>query len=384
MKYLILLFFLCTATATTAQDSTYKDIAAARLRLKTAFQNDDHAEAGLWMDSLARMGNEFRVALSWDERWLLYYWTESFGNLFEEVSGFDDTRRAVEAWKRQPAKDSLFEVIDKYLYEERFRYFNSIQRAFLSGEEKAFAVLQLEYLLRLNAGDETEFANKIDTFIAKFPSSRYNNYLRSIRPSIYKTLNKGWTLSAGLINGSLRGELEQNFDQAWGLDLIMGYWQDRWSFLADVAYLGSGVKRDLYRGDVFWPKNESVTVVSVEAALGYDVVNSKKLRLFPTLGINFRSWGPSTPSDEDEDNPTYYDKFRSRSFNGVYALNADLKMKRQENSNYETGKGSYHGFRLRVGYQQRLIYSPSWDVMQGNLFFFALHYNYFGYNVAKK
>jgi hypothetical protein len=366
-----------------SQDSMRISLPQARFQLQEAFQNDDPARVGLWMDSLVRMSTDLQVALSWDERWLLYYWTESYGNLFEEVADFTEKKRAMESWKRQPPKDSLFEVIDRYIYKERHRYFNSIQTAFLNAEEKAFAVLQLEYLLRLNADDEKGTASKIDVFSQKFPASRFNDYLRSIRPVIYKQSNSGFHFSGGLISASLRGNLDYNFRQAWGGDFTLGYWKKRWNALCDVAILGSKVKRDLYYQNDLWPRDEPVTAFMIGVQGGYDLINNGKLRFFPTIGLNFRGWGPSEPDEEEDPNPPYYANFNDNSLNGVFALNADVKLKTQKKADAEAGKGSYHGFRIKVGLQQR-IKSPSWNQLDGNLFFFALHYNFFAYKIDRK
>ena len=165
MKHLVALLFIFHTGFVHAQERTVANkaaaIAAVRSELKTAFLTDDPAAAALWMDSLARLEDPLFVALAWDERWLLYYWTEAYGNLFAEAMGLDANARAQLSWKIQAPRDSLFEWIDYSLNERRFELFDRINRAFLTEDEKVFAVLQLEYLLRLET-DEKQKSAKIE------------------------------------------------------------------------------------------------------------------------------------------------------------------------------------------------------------------------------
>ena len=125
-------------------------IASTRQELLGAFLNDDPAGAALWRDSLMRLEDSTHTALVWDERWLLYYWEESYGNLFDEAIRLDVAERQRLATKKSPPRDSLFDWLDRTLYESRFQVYEKIGRGFLSEEEKQFALLELDYLLRLN------------------------------------------------------------------------------------------------------------------------------------------------------------------------------------------------------------------------------------------
>lgn len=116
-----------------------EQIAAARQALKTSFLDNDPAAATLWMDSLARLEDDVFTGLVWDERWLLYYWLETYGNLTDEAANFDASERERSTWKIQPPRDSLFETIDAALYDKRYDLFTQISRSFLNEEERAFA-----------------------------------------------------------------------------------------------------------------------------------------------------------------------------------------------------------------------------------------------------
>lgn len=87
---LLLLFFYCFFSPLAfSQVSKATHIANARKELIISFQQDDPAGTSLWMDSLARLEDEVYAGLLWDERWLLYFWLEAYGSVFDEAARFD-------------------------------------------------------------------------------------------------------------------------------------------------------------------------------------------------------------------------------------------------------------------------------------------------------
>jgi hypothetical protein len=84
---------------------------------------DDPAAAGLWIDSLSKLENRYYTGLSWDERWLLYYWTENYGALLSEAAQLGAAERYALSEKVQPPADSLFEITDSLMYARRYESF---------------------------------------------------------------------------------------------------------------------------------------------------------------------------------------------------------------------------------------------------------------------
>jgi hypothetical protein len=198
---------------------------------------DDPAGASLWIDSLSRLEDAQYAGLIWDERWLLYYWTESYGTLLAEVGSFSEEQRALQSWKIQPPKDSLFEWIDLTINERRFDLFNSIRSAFLNEEEKAFTTLLLEYLLRMNH-DEEEWANRLQAFEDRYPSSKYRAFVKSIKPVILKPSSQALGISGGFMAGNWTDQLERNLDIPYALQFDLYFWNKRWNYLWQAILFG--------------------------------------------------------------------------------------------------------------------------------------------------
>ena len=84
-----------------------------------------------------------------------------------------------------------------------------------------------------------------------------------------------------------------------------------------------------------------------------------------------------------EELPVYYDSFQLLEGHLGASLTADIKLFRDNYVNWGLPKGSYNGFRVRVGYNW-LNFGDGIPALDGNLFYFTFGYNVFGYRAAKK
>jgi hypothetical protein len=354
-----------------------------RLELKNAFQTNDPASTGLWLDSLTRLNNEVYVTINWDERWLLYYWSENFGAVLSEAAEFGAHERTLEAYKVPAPNDSLFEIIDAAVLEKRFDIFQSIRHAFLNDEEKAFATLLLEYLLRLNNNEE-DWADRLDNFMDKFPSSKYNYFINSVKPSILKPANKAFGFSGSFLSGTWSGELDRSVKPLFAGQIDAYYWVARWNVLGSFVFGGPRIARDISDGIEIWPKNDPTTFINFSLELGYDIINNQKVRIFPAIGGAIASLKPPSPDEESEEEPPpYYDNFTFFEGHLTTSLTADAKLFSKNYKNWDTPKGSYHGIRLKVAYNW-LNFKGQNQQLAGNLFYVSVGYNFFAFREAKK
>jgi hypothetical protein len=268
------------------------------------------------------------------------------------------------------------------MLERRYTTFQSIQRAFLNEEEKAFTTVLLEYLLRLNQNEE-EWAERLEAFEQRYPSSRFLNFVRSVKPHILKPTHRAFGIYGGLSHGSWRGQLERTLRPYWGFDVGLYYWQNRWNTTLAATFGGCRLARDFGAGNEIWPKGSTASLWKVGLEVGYDILSTPKLRVFPAVGAYVSGFGPMEPSDEDEENPEYYANFEYLEGHLAASLTADLKLFTTNYQVWDTPKGSYHGVRLQVGYH-RLRYGRSAAIMQGDAFFFTLAYQFFAFQAAKK
>lgn len=387
MKYFLftLLFNITSLFAAAQTDSVStglsagEKIVAARKELITSFLAEDYVSTGLWMDSLRNLENIEYIGLVWDERWLLYYWTESYGNLFEEVANFSEMERTIDDLRNQPPQDSMFEWLDFVLHERRFDMFQSIQKAFLNEEEKAFTTLLLEYLLRLEH-DEAEWAARLETFLKRYPDSRFGNYISYIKPKIKKRPENpvGFGLDFLLTQGNWRDQLERTLRPAFGVDFGIMLWQKRWSYMFRMVFTGQKLGRDIERapGDV-WPKGESSSYLTPSLDVGFAIINKPKFRCSPSVGVGFATLKPTTIEDDDGNTISEYPGFTFRS--GVFntSLSFDVKLHEIDESEvFENSAKGYGAIRARMGYRWMNLGKKN-PILVGDTFFFAIGYAFF-------
>lgn len=393
----ILPALLCSVALSAQSDSLPKvdikqRISVARQYLFTALQADDLAEAALWRDSLMHFEDSTHVGLVWDERWLFYFWEGTYGNLFDEVVRFDARERQRLADKIPPPKDSLFEWLDRNLYEKRFDLYENIGRGFLSEEEKQFALIELDYLLRLNQQEQIsgEWNKRLGAFLKRYPESRFQNYIRSnlysestpSATSYQVNKNRGFSIDLLLLSGRWRGELETTLRSPYGMDLGFAYWQNGWSFNLRCMFGWQKLVRPVYQDGFEWPKGDLSILITPSLELGYDLVNRPKVRVFPMVGAGLSILKPPG-ADEESDNPPpdYYSNFLYAKGHLGSSLNADVKLKLFDGYDLEnTPDNSYLSIRLRLGYNW-LYWGNENPALQGNMFFFAVGVNIFGHTL---
>jgi hypothetical protein len=361
----------------------YQLIGHARQVLGQAFASDDPAGASLWMDSLARLEDDRYVGLVWDERRLLYFWEGAYGNLFEEAAGFDPQKQASLAEKTQPPEDTLFKLIDLTLYSRRFDLFQDIRKAFLTTEERAYATLELENLLRLNS-DKEAWNAKVDSFLRHFPNTRFKNDLSGTRLEILRPAKYGFSLYLLFDSGTWNGALTQSMTPLFGADFGLTYWNKRFNAGINMEIGADKVGHDIFVGTNKWPKGDPASFLQVEAELGYDVVNTSRLRVFPTIGGGYTSLKPTEKTDDDGNNllPDYYESFKFSGAHLLFALTTDLKFTFARAEEYGIPKGSYNGLRVKCGYKPMFLGKKN-HALEGGMFFVSIGYTFFSYGMVK-
>lgn len=358
-----------TDSIPTRADSIY----SCRQNLLQAFASDDRLNTQFWLDSLQRLEDAEHLALQWDERWLLYFWLDNYGPLFQEVARFSSILEAETWYKAPPPPDSLFKQMDLKLFENQAYLFDQIRQAWLSTEERAFATLLLNYLLRLSLEEPaaSEFDAQLNGFLKKFPNSKFRPF---IIERMYNTRQPGpWAIGLDLLflQGNWSGNLERTLRPLFGVDIGLSYWRKGWNLAARLAAGGQKLDRDVEQNRYLWTTGEQSTFFALELETGFDVINTSRLRMFPCLGGGFSSIHP--PQNEDDPNPDYYDNFRFNGWHLGAAIQADIK--------FNMGKGnvatSYHGVRVRLGHRW-LNLSEGNPALEGNQFYIAVGYALFG------
>lgn len=359
-------------------------IASARDELLASFLADDPAGALLWRDSLMRLEDSSHAALVWDERWLLYYWEEAYGSLFDEVVRFDEVERQRLAGKLPPPADSLFIWLDNVLYERRFELYEKISRGFLTEEEKQFALLELDYLLRLNQSEQAsgEWNKRLDAFLKVHPESRFRSYINA---NLYTTgqaagsrpikTDRGLNIDLLFTSGRWRDQLERTLKTPYGFDVGLAYWVKRWNFGVRCMFDWQKLSKAVIHNGFEWPESDPTVFIAPSLDLGFSVVKNDKLTVFPSVGAGLSILKPPAV-DEETDNPPpdYYSEFSFVKGLLSAALTADVKLMTFD----EQEENISLGVRIRFGYN-RLYFGGANPALRGDMFFFSVGVNLSGY-----
>jgi hypothetical protein len=350
----------------------YTLIKGARQELLTSFLNNDLGTALIWVDSLTGMENEKYASLAWDERWLIYLWEEAYGNLFEGVAAFDDQTRYLNSFKIQPPADSLYEWLDYVMYAQRYEMFGKLSKGFLTEEERVFTSLMIEYLLRLNT-DASDWNDRTNAFLKKFPSSRFNAFLKTTQTRVLKPTQSAWNLDILFQSGNWQNELERSFNPLYGIDFGITYSKKRWNYGVHMTIAGTKLARDIEEKTYLWPKKDAANFLAPELEVGYDIVNTKKIRVFPSIGGGL-SVLKAPAGTEQNPLPDYYTNFDFRRGYWLGSLTTDIKLRIKHPEALEAPEGSYQGIRLRLGYRKMYLGNIN-PYLKGDLFFFSVGYN---------
>lgn len=358
--------------------SRSEKIADTRWDLQYNFEQNDVSGVAFWLDSLTHLSNEEYTAIAWDERWLLYLWMGAYGNLLEEVAEMNRNTLALEAEKIQAPEDSLFEIIDRTLYDNRFELFQRVKDGFLTEEERLATFLLIEYLLRLQVDKKDAYNSAVEAFIKRYPGSRYNPFLRTTLYFVYKPdLQQGFSLDLSFTYGAWRGALERHLAPFYGLEFGMAYWRKRVNYGLRFGIGGTKLRRDIEQNGFFWLKDESATVWYLDLDAGYDIINNQKLRVYPAITGGISRCAAEQPS-EDNDVPDYYQNFRFFSASWGAALHFDVKFKLTKPEPGETGSYSYNAVRLKVGWR-RSYWGRDNNKLAGDMLYLSVGFSPFWY-----
>jgi hypothetical protein len=98
--------------------------------------------------------------------------------------------------------------------------------------------------------------------------------------------------------------------------------------------------------------------------------------VFPSVGFGFGLLKPTEPDEDEAELPDYYSFFNFKEFHLAAAITTDIKLFNTANTDWDAPKGSYHGIRLKLGWNG-LNFGAKNDYLRGELLYLAVHYNLF-------
>ena len=388
----LLLLLLCLGWEASAQvDSIIQDIqqhltqiALCRHEVKASFLQQDTQSGQFWMDSLQRLDDTVFAATIWDERWMLYYWLGDYSHLLQDVRTHTRTKREEESYRYSMADDSIFNLLDPWLYDHREQVMEKIDREVTSGEERAFLRLHLEYLLRMNTeNDAKQLQDKrIRAFANIYSNSKYLPFLRAFVYDGTMLGNHAIDLDIGMMQGNWTDELERTLNPLVGLQVGLAYWTHRVNLQANFNYGRTRLDRPVFVGTNEWPKDDKASYFDISFELGYDLVDKDRIRIFPSVGMGGSFLHPPDPEEGADPLPVYYSDFYFNQISYTAAITTDLKFRSEYDQSPEK-QFNYYGIRLKAGYRN-LNFGKKNDSLAGNMVFFAASFNIYSRQSTKK
>ena len=295
MKRSILIIALLFVTAFSAfaqieneiQQSKKEKIAKGRAYLLEKFLDRDYDKVREIKDYLLELEDENYCALSPIELWHTLFWTKEFDALTTDFRGFDSTRYETFKNKVKPEPDQLNEQLSRRCIEDEHLIRFNLQEAQLSAEDFDFLMLFLDWDLKpYNRDNQEEWNTKSDRFLANYPNSDYEWFVRHIiRVKIVED-GSGWGMGFGACSALATGNFHRPIAGiCWDLDFFIKKWDLCFSFNA----LYSQTKVDQVYGNFgnVYAKGKECDYLSLDVVLAYPVYEGKSLKISPFLGVGW-------------------------------------------------------------------------------------------------
>ena len=285
------------------------------------------------------------------ENWYLLYWTKDYNGLLKTIPLTLQSRVSYQQ-KIKPPEDLLLKKLIKKTRESILALQADIQSSDLAQMDKDFLSLHLKYTA--TAGHENQpdtdslntFAN---TFLAAYPNSKYEEFVREnirfqLAPSKW-----GFTFEFFSGYGVLTGDLKKSFNNPIPLGIAFDIYYKNW-VLYLRNYIGiSKTKIDIPYSKGVWMKGLSANIFVPEASIGYVLLDNKKLKLAPFVGFGGTDITP-TENEIKKDPDLKNAEFKMTKTYSV-GFNTDIKFGRSKMSMLSYGREESYGFlRLRYTY----------------------------------
>jgi len=326
-------------------------ISKARRLLLDSFMADDLDKVEEVKDYLLKEVEDANyVALFPAEHWLILYWTEEYDELLLSLQEFDRDIYTGMEHKILPSQDVMYESLQgkSLVWEEKLEW--KLRNSALSEEEKDFLRLNLAWML--DDGSQPEalegLNQRADIFLESYPGSTYENFVR--QELRYKYVPSDWGLGMEFFTGygMFSGELADWFSNtgAFGMGIDGEY--DKLTLSLRIAgWIGTTGKDISNEQGMLWKKGEAALTFIGEAALGYTVLETDRIKLSPFGGIGVTEI--SAPEDDLNTNPDLEHLIVGPDV--TYSLGATLDYKLGlETGELVENKKTYWFLRLRYAY----------------------------------
>lgn len=287
---MLILFSTATAFAQIEKEidqSKSEQIRKGREYLLEKFLDRDYDKVKEIKDYLLGLETDDYKALALFELWHILFWTQEFDALTESFRQIDSAFAANQEKTVIPPLDQLRgQLYRRGVEDEHLLRFN-LQEAQLPAEDEAFLNLYLDWDLKQLTPENIEKCNELaDAFLAQYPNSDYEWFVRHMIRKVYVDKDWGWGMGFDLCSGLSTGKFSRpiaglglsldlfyrKFDFMLGYEVVFG------KTVVDVPYSINSVPE-------IYPKGSRSNTVVWYATIAYPVLEKKRLCLAPFVGV---------------------------------------------------------------------------------------------------
>lgn len=321
------------------------------------------------------------IAFSPIEKWYICYLTGQYSQVLSDVRQFEIFLSNDE--RRVPTFDALFSEVTAKVKYDRLKIQQEINASSHSVMEKAFLVLNLDYLTEdERTGSQESVNDACNGFMALYPNSEFEPFIRKYLRYQYKFSN--WAYSGELFTGYgvFTGDLSNKFTNPvhLGLSAELSY---KKLILFLRIYGGFGLTRDaIMFPQGTWAKSAQTSVTVPEASLGYKVYTNRVVEVAPFAGISSIHIGPTT---EDKKKYPEYQHVGFQTLSYSAGVNMDLKLPRSEYVGMfrVSSRQGYTFIRVRYAYIHQLPEQKN-SMFTGNLHSLTIGIGLFGRRAVRE
>lgn len=285
------------------EDTTAVTIKKGRKLLLESFQKNDRSKVQQIITYLTKqVENEDYLALYPIEQEMINYWLGQYNEVDSEVQKYTDFYLTKNEKKLRPQTDLLFEKIKAYMKDHEKEQISQIERSKLSEEQKSFLKINLTFLssdYKRSAPLQDTLNDLTSDFIAKYPHSKYETYLREQIRWAFKPSKWGYGFEFFTGYGVFTKTLSQQFQNSIPIGVAFEFMYKKYAlYLRD--YIGfSHIKEDLPFQAATWSKGKQARVYLPELSVGYVCTKSDKLKVIPFVGISSTDITPTSKDQSD-------------------------------------------------------------------------------------
>ncbi|MDD4968246.1 MAG: hypothetical protein PHT07_02335 [Paludibacter sp.] len=341
-------------------------------------------EAYLYLNN--KVSDENYAAFNSFEQIYLGVLTKNYSFSLKEILRIDSISKLETLTRRKTQIKPNEDQLSGKLAENSFIYlqnmYKNIEASTLSAVDKSMLTLILNDIFKENNPKgslemkdkvQEEINKQCDSFLASYPHSIYEHYVRNyirfiVGPSDY---GFGMDFSIGYANaGSKHDYIKDGFAAGFGWD----FHHKKLGLFTRINIIGTSTKKDFYfTPTVILPSGSSVTYFAPELSLGYETLNNRTVTLIPFAGIGGYF---CDPVQTDKDSHPELKNQELGSFSYQVGLNCDIKFKNNRANPYLQNEYSYNGIRLRAMY---IIPTSNKPELRGSQFMITAGWALVGY-----